>query len=269
MTACNTGAQPRPIIGIMPKYLTADRIPKTVSSCDSLLIADNYLRAVAAAGGLPVIMPVTEDPAVYEAYLDMVDGFLLTGGADLDPRLYEGDVDNENLGVHVGIRERLEYRVLDYAFANDVPLLGICRGIQLLNVYKGGTLYEDLAEHLPEVDERGDVVKHWQDIAYSEPSHRVRLVEGSLIHELLGVDEVTTNSMHHQGLRRLADGLEAMAFGPGDLVEAVREPRLSFAVGLQWHPEYLGDYAHMNRIFERFVAEACAYRARAKRKPIR
>lgn len=252
----------KPLIGVMPKYLTADRLPKTVSSCDSLLVADNYYQAIMAAGGIPVLLPITEDEAVYDDFFAMVDGFLLTGGADLDPSLYGGDCENDKLGVHVGKRERVEFRVLDFAFAHDVPILGICRGIQLLNVYKGGTLYEDLAEHLPELDEEGQPVKHWQDIDYSLPSHRVHLEEGSLLSNLLDTVEVTTNSMHHQGLRRLAEGIEVLAHGPGGLVEAIRVPELSFAVGLQWHPEYLGKHECMNRIFERFVAEAAAYRER-------
>ena len=252
----------RPLIGVMPKYVTSDRIPKTVSSCDSLIVADNYLKAVLAAGGMPIVLPICDDDAVYDEFFAMVDGFLLTGGADLDPRLYGGDATNEKLGVHVGIREKVEYRVLDYAFSHDVPLLGICRGVQLLNVYCGGTLYEDLGEHLPEYDDQGRPVKHWQDIAYSEPSHEVELKPESLLSELLGTRTVKTNSMHHQGVRQLGEGLEVMASGPGGLVEALRASDLSFAVGLQWHPEYLGNHAGMNRIFERLVSEAAAYRER-------
>ena len=261
---CEQTAAARPLIGVMPKLVTADRLPKTVSSCDSLLVADNYLQALMAAGAIPVLLPITDDDAVYAQLFSMVDGFLLTGGADLDPRLYGGDAANEKLGVHVGARERVEFRVLDFAFAHDAPLLGICRGIQLLNVYRGGTLYEDLGEHLPEVDERGLPVRHWQDIDYALPSHEVRLAEGSLLGELLGASSVMTNSMHHQGIRQLACGLEVMAVGPGGLVEALRVPELTFAVGLQWHPEYLGTHANMNRIFERLVSEAAAYRARKR-----
>ena len=262
MTLSSAASSSRPLIAVMPKYLTADRIPKTVSSCDSLLIADNYFQAIIAAGGTPLLLPITDDASVYDELFSLADAFLLTGGADLDPRLYGGDASNDKLGVHVGVREAVEYRALDYIFANDVPVLGICRGIQLLNVYKGGTLYEDLAEHLPEFDESGLPVVHWQGIDYSLPSHTVSLVEGSLLSEILGSSVATTNSMHHQGIRELASGVEAMAFGPGGLVESLRVPDLSFAVGLQWHPEYLGVHEGMNQIFERFVAEAAAYHAR-------
>ena len=262
MTAVDVSQADKPIIVVMPKYLTADRLIKSISSCDSLLIADNYFRSIIAAGGIPVLFPITEDEAVCNSVLELADGILLTGGADLDPRLYGGNAEDENLGVHVANRERTEYRVLDYIFAHDVPMLGICRGIQLLNVYSGGTLYEHLADNLPEADEDGVEIKHWQDIDYSLPSHKVRLVEGTLIADMLEVDEVVTNSMHHQGIKQLSPKLEAMAYGPGGLVEAVRVPDLSFAVGLQWHPEYLGTHANMNRIFERLIAEAKDYRLR-------
>lgn len=253
---------PRPLIAVMPKYLTADRLDRSISSCDSLLIADNYLKAIVAAGGVPFVLPVSVGEEALDVIFDMVDGFLFTGGADLDPRLYGGDAGNEKLGVHVAVREGVEYRALDYAFAHDVPILGICRGIQLFNIYKGGTLYEDLGENLPEVDEFGQRVVHWQDIDYSLPSHKVRFVEGSLLSELLDANEATTNSMHHQGVRKLAAGVEAMAYGPGGLVEAVRLPELTFAVGLQWHPEYLGEQEGMNRIFEALIEQAAAYRGR-------
>ena len=262
MTVLDASQMERPIIAVVPKYLTADRLTKNISSCDSLLIANNYFRAVMAAGGLPMLFPITEDESVLESVLELVDGILLTGGADLDPRLYGGNAEDANLGVHVDIRERAEYRVLDYIFAHDVPMLGICRGIQLLNVYQGGTLYEHLADHLPETDEDGVEIKHWQDIDYSLPSHKVRLVEGTLVADMLGVDEVMTNSMHHQGIKQLSPNLQAMAYGPGGLVEAVCVPELTFAVGLQWHPEYLGAHADMNRIFERLVSEAKDYRLR-------
>lgn len=256
------GRDARPLIGIMPKFVASERIPKTVSSCDSLIMANNYLKSLIAAGGIPVIVPITDDEGVYEELFPLLDGFLLTGGADLDPRLYGGDADNDKLGIHVPQRERVEFRVLDYVFANDVPVLGICRGIQLLNIYRGGTLYEDLGDCLPATDEDGLPLKHWQDIEYSEPSHKVRIVPGSLLEDLLETDTVHTNSMHHQGVREVASGLDVMAYGPGGLVESLRVPELSFAVGLQWHPEYLGEHEHMNRIFERLIAEARSYRAR-------
>lgn len=252
----------RPYIAVMPKYVTADRLPHEVSSCDSLLIADNYLQAIVRAGGVPLVLPITGDAETYDALFALADGFLLTGGTDLSPSLYGGDVSNELLDVRESVREDVELSLLDYAFQHDVPVLGICRGIQLLNVYKGGTLYEDLVQGLPEVDEDGSPVVHWQSFDYSKPSHTVKLVEGGLLNELLGVDEVITNSMHHQGVRKLADSLEALAYGPGGLVEALRAPELSFALGLQWHPEYLGEHQDMNRIFEAFVGHAAAYRER-------
>lgn len=300
MAECVGRESDRPLIGVMPKFVSSERIPSSVSSCDSLVMASNYLRAISAAGGVPVIVPIVDDDDVYEALLPLMDGFLLTGGADLDPRLYDGDVACDKLGVTVPERERTEYRVLDYAYAHDVPLLGICRGIQLLNVYNGGSLYEDLEERFEktrplgaceegagaedvDVEERGAErlgtasaglasaddaggdtapVKHWQDLEYGEPSHAVRVADGSLLQEMFGQSELRVNSMHHQGIRRLGSGLEVMARASDGLVESVRVPNLTFAMGIQWHPEYLGAKGGMNRIFERLVAEAAAYRLR-------
>lgn len=262
MTDTNANMNRRPCIAVMPKYVTSDRIPREVSSCDSLLIADNYLRAIVKAGGVPLVLPITDDEDTYRSIFRIVDGFLLTGGTDLSPSLYGGDSDNELLNVRESMREGAELRVLDFVFENDVPLLGICRGIQLLNVYKGGTLYEDLGQSLPELDEDGQPVVHWQSIDYSLPSHTVKLVKGGLLNEILGLDEAFTNSMHHQGVRCLADSLEAVAYGPGGLVEALCAPEMSFVLGLQWHPEYLGEHQGMNCIFETLVSQAAAYRKR-------
>lgn len=262
MCELNSSVKRKPCIAVMPKYVTSDRIPREVSSCDSLLIADNYLKAIERAGGVPLVLPITDDRETYRAIFSLVDGFLLTGGTDLSPSLYGGDASNELLNVREPMREAAELCVLDHVFANDVPLLGICRGIQLLNVYKGGSLYEDLGQALPEADEDGQPIVHWQSIDYSLPSHRVKLVEGGLLSEILDADEVVTNSMHHQGVRRLADSLEAVAYGPGGLVEALCAPELTFALGLQWHPEYLGEHQGMNRIFEALVDQAAAYRDR-------
>lgn len=265
---CETNSQQvrRPFIAVMPKYVTSDRLPHEVSACDSLLIADNYLQAIIRAGGIPLVLPITDNAETYDAIFSLADGFLLTGGTDLSPNLYGGNSENEMLNVRESVREGVEFRLLDYAFEHDVPLLGICRGIQLLNVYKGGTLYEDLVEGLPEEDEGGQPIVHWQSIDYSLPSHTVKLVEGALLSELLERDEAFTNSMHHQGVRRLADSLEPLAYGPGGLVEALRVPELTFAVGLQWHPEYLGAHQNMNRIFEAFVEQASAYRERCDKR---
>ncbi|MGA0239599.1 MAG: gamma-glutamyl-gamma-aminobutyrate hydrolase family protein [Acidimicrobiales bacterium] len=185
----------------------------------------DYARAVVAAGGMPVWVPIDAPPAV----LDRIDGLLLSGGDDIDPGAY-GHEPHPALGTPSVLRDTQERTLLEAALRAELPTLGVCRGVQLINVHLGGTLHQ----HVPAHTDTG--------VPIDQAFHRVRFVDGSIGQQVYGV-EVDVNSLHHQGIDRLAPGLLASGVtvgGPDDgLVEAVEvvgKPVLA----VQWHPEMTG-----------------------------
>jgi putative glutamine amidotransferase len=248
----------RPRIG-----LTASVIPTRVGTRRTFL-NEPYIAAVQNAGGVPlVVTPAHGGPALRDLF-ELLDGLVLTGGEDVAPERYGEEVLRPNVET-VPERDALEFTLLEWALAEDLPVLAICRGIQVLNVGLGGTLYQDLATDHPAT------LGHDQNLGElprprTEPHHPVLVRPGSCLADLLGLEEIEVNSLHHQGIKKLAGPLTPVAHAPDGLVEAV-EPvdpaRWAFLVGVQWHPEELsrGGHAPSRRLFERFVA-AAAKRAR-------
>lgn len=212
----------KPSIAILP-LVDTDR--------DSYWMLPGYMDGLMEAGALPQMMPLTVDAADIDAYLQHADGVLLPGGHDLDPALY-GAVRHGACGETCGPLDGMTRIVFGRALELDLPVLGICRGLQAINVLCGGTLYQDLpSQHASAVD-------HHMAAPYDRVQHEVRLVEGSPLQRLLGTATLGVNSYHHQGIALLGEGLEAMATAPDGLVEAVRRPSSRFVWGVQWHPEF-------------------------------
>jgi putative glutamine amidotransferase len=220
-----------PIIGIIPGQST-DQLGHGV--VQRVTLPRNYVDAILAAGGLPILLPAQDNQA--DAILDLVDGLLLSGGADLDPVLYgDTDVHPRTYGVDA-LRDRFEIELTKGAIARDLPLLCICRGIQVLNVALGGTLYQDIA------DQVGHQILHRQGeagIESAEPSHRVHLAADSHLASIYGRTSLDVNSFHHQVIRQVASPLVVAAQSEDGLAEAVEMPDRSFVCGVQWHPEMM------------------------------
>jgi putative glutamine amidotransferase len=243
----------RPLIGLTPSIMELEwagalRLPATVGW-------SSYTRAIAAAGGVPVVLPT--DGHGVEEMLAALHGLVLPGGGDLDPALY-GELERHPAvyGVNPD-RDRFEIALARAALARNLPLLAICRGIQVLNVALGGTLYQDLPDQHPA---RAD---HRQQAAASEPLHAVRLAPGSCLARLYAAASVPANSFHHQGVKAVAPGLRAVGWAPDGLVEGLESPAHDFVIGVQWHPEVMYEaHAEHLRPFAGLVAAAAAYRAR-------
>jgi putative glutamine amidotransferase len=211
---------------------------------DAALIPYMYVEAIERAGGTPLLVPPVEDGV--EEILDLLDGLLLSGGADLDPESYGAEAHPETSGTRPA-RDRAELALLEGALARDLPVLAVCRGSQVLNVARGG----DLVQHLPEVV--GSEAHREVRGVFSE--HPVRIEDGSRLGSLLG-ERTPVKSHHHQGFGRLGEGLREVAWADDGTIEAVEDPERRFAVGVLWHPE-AGEDA---RLFEALVAEAARYR---------
>jgi putative glutamine amidotransferase len=189
-----------------------------------------YVDSVASAGGVPVILPTAIRPEHAAAALEGADGLLLSGGEDIDPNWY-GMEPGARLGSIDARRDRLEFALFAAARERGVPVLGICRGLQLVNVAMGGALWQDLPT------ERPSDVRHDRDDERHARTHDVRLVDGTRTAEVLGTLALGVNSFHHQGVRTLAPGLVASAHAADGLVEAFEGTEGAWLVAVQWHPE--------------------------------
>jgi putative glutamine amidotransferase len=192
------------------------------------LIGQNYAEAVARVGGLPLLAP-NLTPELAETYLEGADGLILTGGVDVDPELYGADP-HPMLGLVDRARDLFEGALYTAARARGVPVLGICRGHQLINVIEGGTLHQ----HLPALP---GTLQHEQLELGGAPSHRIRLEPGTPLAAAFGAETVRCNSFHHQAVDRLGAGLRAVAWSGDGIVEALESTSGSFVLGVQWHPE--------------------------------
>ncbi len=210
-----------------------------------------YLDAILTAGGLPILLPTSLPITTLPELVNRFDGFVLSGGGDVDPALYGGHL---NATVHSIDPERdaFECALIPLVLEADKPLLAICRGAQILNVALGGSLYEDIPSALPAA------LRHdwYPDIPRDYLAHTVEIEPGSRLAEILGTRKLRTNSLHHQAIRQPAPGLEVVARAEDDVIEAVELPGKCFAIGVQWHPECLPEEPAMQRLFSEFVKVA-------------
>ncbi len=211
----------------------------------------SYLQALAGAGGAPVIVPMDLEEESLLAIFDRLDGLVLPGGIDVAPTHY-GETPHEKLGRVDEALDRTELTLARWAVSADLPLLAICRGIQVLNVALGGTLYQDIASQLP------DALEHHRFRSRGYPpndqAHAVTVEPDSRLVAAMGATEVTTNSRHHQAVKVPASELVTVAHTADGLIEGVEIPKARFVVGVQWHPENLVDEdPAMQRLFGSFV----------------
>lgn len=192
-----------------------------------------YTNAVEMAGGLPILLPTLSDLSVIPEYLSRLDGLLLTGGADIEPSRY-GQQPHPKLGETDPERDAFEIALVQQALAQDIPVFAICRGIQVVNVALGGTLYQ----HLP--DECPSNIAHRQSdigLARSDFSHTIEIKPTSRLASIVESSHISVNSHHHQAVREVAPGLEPVAWAPDGVIEALESPRHRFLLAVQFHPE--------------------------------
>jgi putative glutamine amidotransferase len=240
----------RPLIGVTTQTLQAiDGIPEGLPH--SVVMNQRYYHAVVAAGAAPVLIPLVDDVDALRAIYDHVDGVMIPGGVDVDPAMF-GEVPHERLGRIDPARDRVEIQLVKWAVEDRKPVLGLCRGLQVINVALGGTLYQDLDAEYP------NAIKHDYfptfGFARDHLAHDVALARGSRLRYTLESERIPVNSMHHQGIKALAPALAAVATAPDGLVEAAESTDGPFLVGVQWHPEVFEPTdPHTGPLFRDFV----------------
>lgn len=244
----------RPLIGI---------VPLVDYGRESLWMLPGYMDGVMEAGGVPVMLPLTDDEAAIRQLVGTCDGILFSGGQDVSPELYGETPSAAYLATNPELspeRDRMEPIVLREALHDDKAILGICRGIQFINAALGGTIWHDLPTEVP-----SDVEHHMPNPPYDRLGHMVTLAKGTPLADLMESagegDRIAVNSYHHQAVREVAPGLVVMAKADDGVVEALYRPASRFCWAVQWHPEFLHKVdARSRMIFRAFVDAAGAVR---------
>ena len=231
----------KPIIGI-----TTD-----IGKENRHLLNNNYVKAVIQAGGLPVILPIGIEEDVKQLS-NMLDGVLLTGGGDIDPMLF-GEEPHKQLGEVSPSRDSIELRLVQEMLTKNKPILGICRGLQVLNIAVGGNMYQDIYSQ-----NTSTLLQHVQKAPRIHQSHFVQIKEGSLLGSIAESSQIKVNSYHHQAVKDVPNPLIISGTASDGIIEAIESTKHSFVLGVQWHPEALaknGDIVSL-RIFEKFLEKS-------------
>jgi putative glutamine amidotransferase len=236
-----------PIIGISLDHSTEPTFAKRpwyALRCD-------YSNAVVSSGGVPILLPHIQE--YIEKYLDMIDGLLLPGcDNDIDPKFYGEEVKYSEVNPE-SLRAGFELKLLEAAIKRGIPVLGICNGMQLMNVYYGGTLIQ----HIPAEIESN--IAHKQEHPKNIPTHKIIIRENTKLSRLAHHDrELVVNSSHHQSVKKVGEGLIISAVAEDGVIEAIENPDYGFMLGCEWHPEYLVDNGIDVQIFQEFILAAAS-----------
>jgi putative glutamine amidotransferase len=231
----------RPLIGLDCRYESDEEYP----ALDRLSMRVPYYQALIAVGALPVVIPVVDDRCLLAQYLEILDGFVFTGGRDVSPEAY-GQSRHPETKECDPKRFACDRALAELLLDGDTPVLAICLGMQLINVVYGGTLIQHI-----ETDIQHTVVRPGQD-----SFHLITIEEGSSLHRILGATAVEVNSGHHQAVYELAPGLRPLASAPDGIIEAIQMTDRTFFLGVQWHPERIVERSEQLELFKAFVAAA-------------
>lgn len=232
----------------------------TRSTDDMFYIRRGYLEAIENAGGVPVCLPLMANRDFAARVIDLADGVLLPGSlTDVDPKHYGSDI-SPYYGESGTERDESDFLLLEKAFERKVPVFGICFGHQSINVFCGGTLYQDIPHEL------NSNITHWQGEPYSLPAHTVKVEEGSIVHKIFGKSEIEVNSIHHQGVKTIAPSLRATSYSPDGVIESFENKNGGqFLIGVQWHPERMWRVSTPQAaLFQEFVNAANQWHVKNK-----
>jgi putative glutamine amidotransferase len=250
----------RPLIGVTTSEIRlaaqADPVPEGDPPQREMTLGMVYMRAVELAGGLPVVLPPLGHDTI-APLLDRLCGICLSGGPDIDPDGYGESIRNPSLGTTEPDLDSYELALAQLADARGMPVLGICRGSQAINVARGGTLHQHLG------DFTDGSIQHRQTARGRVQTHRVQIAPDTRLARTMGVTGAAVNSFHHQAVDRLGKGLRAAAWAPDGVVEGVEDASDGMFMGVQWHAESLVEFPEQLALFRALVEEAAGYAERA------
>ena len=240
----------KPVIAISSSYDPTHSQHGYESMGPHLYIYADYIRPIVELGAAPMIIPVLRDTDFYSDVIARVDGLLLIGGVDVNPFLFGGTVE-KGFGHCDPDKDYGEIEMTTAALERDIPIFGICRGIQLLNLILGGTIHQDISDDIP------NAIKHNPGFPPGTFSHNVIVEKGSLLHKIVGTEKFAVDSSHHQSVDSPANGCLITARSTDGVIEALEMPSKRFLLGVQWHPERVWRLGIEHRlIFEAFI-KAC------------
>lgn len=236
----------KPIIGITSAYEKEEGLRNYHRS----IVSIDYSKAIIASGGIPIILPVTNNEDIIKSHIELLDGLILSGGADVNPLLYGEDFQEKN-GIISPERDIYELLLLKYFTKTNKPILGVCRGMQILNVFFKGSLYQDLSYC------NNTKLKHTQELYPELEVHKVLLKENSYLSKVFG-PSIMTNSFHHQSIKDLGKGFEITGETSDGIIEAIESKENCFYMGVQWHPEMMiaRGNKNMKKVFDLFIEKA-------------
>lgn len=225
-------------------------IGMTMNNSDGrYFLNEPYVEAIEKNGGIPICIPIDSDEIV-----EMIDGLLLTGGYDIDPK-YFGEEPHPKLGIVTAKRDAVEMQLVRKCLEKGIPIFGICRGLQLLNVFFGGNIYQDINTQFK------TNIEHQQKEERTKATHEVVVEKNSKLFSIIEMENLFVNSMHHQAIRKVGERLTSVASAPDGIVEAIELENYPFCVAVQWHPEELAKAGDLpsKKMFESFIESANDY----------
>lgn len=239
----------KPIIGVTPDFNAGYR--KDMGGKEpTYFLRARYMKAIEDAGGIPVVLPLLSNKGAWRQVVAHVHGLLITGsGSDLAPELY-GERQRHKFARMSRERATMELGIAKAAYRADVPMLGICGGMQSINVALGGTLYQDIPAQLK------TSIDHLPAYSATKITHAIQIAPGSLLRRIAGKARLDVNSSHHQSVKKVASNLAQTAVAPDGVIEAIEAPDRAFILGVQWHPEFLYDRDPIQRRLFRALVRA-------------
>lgn len=237
----------KPIIGILGNILITES--GVFLGIEKSYVNSDYVESVLKGGGVPIILPVSSNEDVIESQIQNIDGLIISGGYDVNPLLY-GEEPSQKLGITYPKIDDYYIKAVSIALKLKKPILGICKGMQLLNIVYGGTLYQDLSYN------EESFIKHRQDTNPQEGTHTIEVFNESKLYKIVG-KSVNGNSFHHQAVKDLGKGLKVSAKAKDGVIEAIESEDDYFVLGVQWHPELMTNNSEiMVKIFKKLVEES-------------
>lgn len=235
----------KPVVGLSASMMTETE--SIFFGSRKTYVYEEYVCSVIRGGGVPIVLPMIRSEEVIRAQAESIDGLILTGGHDVNPLLF-GEEPHPDIQDVFPERDHFDKILIECMTEMKKPILGICRGEQILNVLHGGSLYQDLSHR------ENTFIKHNQQHSAGEPLHSVRVEKDSWLYGVIGEERLLINSFHHLAVKDIAPGFRAVAFAADGVIEAIEKQGDHLVVGVQWHPEMLSErYPQMQSIFDKFI----------------